>query len=65
MNIITRIQQKQAHNKTTSGASNNVNAQTQSINSSFDQLLALKNIGFTKVNRNYISVEDIDNPIWS
>ena len=49
MNIITRIQQKQAHNETTSGAFNNVEAQTQTINSSFDQLLALKNIGFTQI----------------
>ena len=49
MNIITRIQQKQAQNETTSGAFNNVKIQTQTINSSFDQLLALKNIGFTQI----------------
>lgn len=55
MNIITRIQQKQTLNDTNSDKLNDVNQQIKSINSSYDQLLALKNIGFTQIpERNHL-----------
>ena len=49
MNIITRIKQKQTPVDATSHISADTKSRFDSINSSFDQLLALKNIGFTQI----------------
>ncbi len=49
MNIITRIKQKQTPEYTAPDITPDKKSNIQSINSSFDQLLALKNIGFTQI----------------
>ena len=49
MNIITRIKQKQAPEHTATDITTDKKSNINSINSSYDQLLALKNIGFTQI----------------
>ncbi len=55
MNIITRIRQKQTQVDTESDISADTKSQINSINSSYNQLLALKNIGFCQIpERSYL-----------
>ena len=55
MNIITRIQQKQTNIDPHVGNTTDLKQRIDAIKSSFDQLLALKNIGFTKIpDRSYL-----------
>lgn len=55
MNIITRIRQKQTPESTAPDTTTDKKSSISSINSSYDQLLALKDIGFTQIpDRSYL-----------